>query len=85
MRLDCNAAQWRSSSRLIVQKDVVFILSYNAHGPWNTMEGQRRMMTKEYKVSGECHLGRRALIVKGNEKDKAQRQRVTIRYINRCL
>ena len=78
VRLDCNAAQWRSSLRLIVQKDVVFILSYNAHGPWNTVEGQRRMMTKEYEVSGECYLGRRAFIVKGNEEDKARRQRVTI-------
>ena len=78
VRLDCNAAQWRSSLKLIVQKDMVFILSYNAHGPWNTMEGQRRMMTKEYEVSGECYLGRRAFIVKGNEEDKARRQRVTI-------
>ena len=71
MRLDCNTAQQRSSLRLIVQKDTVFILSYNAHGPWNTVEGQRRMMTKEYEVSGECYLGRRAFVVKGNEKDKA--------------
>ena len=71
VRLDCNAAQWRSSSRLIVQKDVVFILSYNAHGPWNTMEGQRRMMTKEYKVGRECYLRRRAFIIKETKKDKA--------------
>ena len=47
MRLDCNAAQWRSSLRLVVQNAVVFIVSNNVHGLWNVVEGQRRMMTKE--------------------------------------
>ena len=78
MRLDCNATRQRSSLRLIVQNDMVFILSYNEHGPWNIIEDQRRIMTKGYEVSGECYLRRRAFIIKGNEKDKAQGQRVTI-------
>ena len=66
MRLDCNAAQWRSSLRLKVQDDTVFILSYNGHRPWNIVEGQGRMMTKGNEVSEECFLRRRAFIVKGN-------------------
>ena len=78
MRLDCNMGSWRSSLRLVVQDDVVFILSYDEHRPWNIVEGQGRMMTKEYEVSKECYLGRRVFVIKGNEKDKMQRQRVTI-------
>ena len=70
MRLDCNAAQRRSSLGLVVQDDAVFILSYDEHGPWNIIEGQGRMMTKEYEVSEECYLGRRVFIIKGNEKGK---------------
>ena len=32
-RLDNNAGLRRSSLRLVVQDDTVFIMSYNAHGP----------------------------------------------------
>ena len=71
MRLDCNTGTRRSSLRLVVQNDMVFILSYNEHGPWNIIEGQRRMMTKGYRVSGECYLGRRVFVIKGNEEDQA--------------
>ena len=46
MRLDCNAESRRSSLRLGVQSDAVFIMSYDAHGPWNIIEGHGRMMTK---------------------------------------
>ena len=84
-RLDCNTGLQRSSLRLVVQKDTVFILSYNEHGPWNIVEGQRRMMTKGYEVSRECYLKRRAFVIKGNEKEKVQGQRVTIWYIDKCL
>ena len=78
VRLDCNAGLWRSSIRLVIQSDAVFILSYNEHGPWNIIEGQRRMMTKGYEVGRECYLRRRAFVKKETEKDKAQGQRVTI-------
>ena len=73
MTLDCNATQRRSSLRLVVQNDVVFILSYNEHRPWNTIEGQRRMMTKGYKVSEECYLRRRVFVVKGNKERQGAR------------
>ena len=66
MRLDCNVGSQRSSLRLVVQSDAVFILSYNEHRPWNIIEGQRRMMTKGYEVNGECYLRRRAFIIEGN-------------------
>ena len=62
--LDYNAELRRSSLRLVVQDDIVFILSYNEHRPWNIIEGQRRMMTKGYKVGGECYLRRRTFIIK---------------------
>ena len=62
--LDCNTESRQSSLRLAIQSDAVFILSYNEHGPWNIIEGQRRMMTKGYKVGGECYLRRRAFIIK---------------------
>ena len=71
MRLDCNAGSRRSSLRLVIQSDAVFILSYKEHRPWNIVEGQRRMMTKEYKVGRECYLRRRAFIIKETKKDKA--------------
>ena len=61
----------RSSLRLVVQDDVVFIMSYDAHGPWNVIEGQRRMMTKGNEVGRECYLRRRVFDIKGNNKDKA--------------
>ena len=60
MGLDCNVGSRRSSLRLRVQSDVVFIMSYNVHRPWNIIEGHGKMMTKGYKVSEECFLGRRA-------------------------
>ena len=49
----------------------MFILSYNEHGPWNIVEGQRRVMTKGNEVSKECYLRRRVFNIKGNSKDKA--------------
>ena len=55
-RLGINAGLWRSSLRIVVQSDVVFIMSYNVHGPWNIVEGHGRMMAKGYEVSEECHL-----------------------------
>ena len=61
----------RSSLRLVVQDDTVFIMSYDAHGPWNVREGQRRMMTKGNEVGRECYLRRRVFDIKGNSKDKA--------------
>ena len=64
--LDCNAESQRSSLRLAIQSDMVFILSYNEYGPWNIIEGQRKMMTKGYEVGGECYLRRRAFVIKGN-------------------
>ena len=69
MRLDCNAAQWRSSLRLVVQNNTVFIVSFNEHGPWNLIEGHRRMMTKGNAVSKEGFRGRRVFYVKGNDKE----------------
>ena len=68
--LDCNAELQRSSLRLVVQGDMVFILSFNEHGPWNIVEGQRRMMTKGNKVGEEYYLRRKAFVIKGNNKDK---------------
>ena len=65
-RINNNTRLRRSGLRLVVQSDAVFILSYNEHRPWNIIEGQRRMMTKGYEVSRECHLRRRAFITKGN-------------------
>ena len=53
---------------------MVFILSYNEHGPWNIVEGQRRMMTKGNKVGKECYLRRRAFNIKGNSKDEVYRE-----------
>ena len=53
---------------------MVFILSYNEHGPWNIIEGQRRMMTKGNKVGEECYLRRRVFDVKGNSKDKVYQE-----------
>ena len=75
MRLDCNVGSWRSSLRVGVQSNVVFIMSYNVHRPWNIVEGHEKMMTKGYEVSKECFLGRRVFdhkkeIVKGRHKEK---------------
>ena len=69
MRLDCNAGSRRSSLRLVVQNVVVFIVSFNEHGPWNLIEGHRKMMTKGNTVSKEGFCGRRAFDVKGNDKE----------------
>ena len=41
-----NAELWRTSLRLEVQNDAVFIVDYNAHRPWNIVEGHGREMTK---------------------------------------
>ena len=68
--LDCNTELRRSSLRLVVQDDAVFILSYNEHGPWNIVEGQRRVMTKGNKVGEEYYLRRGAFDIKGNSKDR---------------
>ena len=70
MRLDCNTELQRSSLRLVVQDDMVFILSYNEHGPWNIIEGQGRVMTKGNEVGEECYLRRGAFNIKGNGKDR---------------
>ena len=40
-----NAGLWRTSLKLRVQNNAVFIVSYDAHGPWNIIEGQGRNMT----------------------------------------
>ena len=69
-RLDCNAELWRSSLRLVVQDDTVFILFFNEHGLWNIIEGQRRVMTKGNEVGEEYYLRRRVFDIKGNSKDK---------------
>ena len=69
MRLDCNAGLRRSSLRLVVQNDTVFIVSFNEHRPWNLIEGHRKMMTKGNMVSKEGFCGRRAFDVKGNDKE----------------
>ena len=69
MRLDCNAAQWSSSLRLIVQSNTVFIVSFSEHRPWNLLEGHRRTMTKGNMVSKECYHGRKAFGVKGNNQE----------------
>ena len=66
---------WRSSLRLVVQDDVVFILSYNEHRPWNVVEGQRRVMTKGNKASEECFLRRRVFIVKGSSGEQSVRKK----------
>ena len=68
-RLDCNTTQWRSSLRLVVQNDAVFIVSFNDHGPWNLIEGHRRMMAKGNAISKEGYCGRRAFDVEGNDKE----------------
>ena len=68
-RLDCNTTQWRSSLRLVVQNDAVFIVSFNDHGPWNLIEGHRRMMTKGNAISKEGYCGRRVFDVEGNDKE----------------
>ena len=73
MGLDCNTGLWRSSLRLVVQDDAVFILSYNEHGPWNIIEGQRRVMTKGHEVNREYYLRRRAFIIKGNRERQGTR------------
>ena len=75
MRLDCNATQRRSSLRLVIQDDTVFILSYNEHRPWNIIEGQGRVMTKGNKVSEECFLRRRAFIITGNGREQITRKK----------
>ena len=69
MRLDCNAAQWRSSLRLVLQNNTVFIVSFDKHGPWNLIEDHGRMMTKENTISKEGFCGRRVFDVKGNNKE----------------
>ena len=87
MRLDCNTAQRRSSLRLIVQNDTVFIMSFNKHRPWNPIEGRRRMVTKGNAINEECYCGRRVFDVKGNGKEQdmtRKKDRTTIRCINRC-
>ena len=68
--LDYNAELRRSSLRLVVQDDIVFILSYNEHGPWNIVEGQRRVMTKGNKVGEEYYLRRGVFNIKGNGRDR---------------
>ena len=40
----------------------------NEHGPWNIVEGQRRMMTKGYEVGRECYLRRRVFIIKRKQR-----------------
>ena len=67
-RLDCNVGSWRSSLRLVIQSDAVFIVSFNEHRPWNLIEGHGRIMTKGNVVSKECYHGRRVFGVKGNNK-----------------
>ena len=74
MRLGCNATQRRSSLRLVVQNDAVFIVSFSEHGPWNLREGHGRLMTKGNAIGEECYHGRRVFVVTENEmiKDKTQ-------------
>ena len=50
---------------------MVFILSYDEHGPCNIVEGQKRVMTKGNEVDEEYYLRRGAFNIKGNSKDKA--------------
>ena len=45
-RLDHYAQMQRSSLRLVIQDDMVFIMSYYAHRPKNVIEGHGMMMTK---------------------------------------
>ena len=35
---------------------------------WNIVEGHGKVMTKGYKVSGECYLRRRVFNVKGDKR-----------------
>ena len=69
IRLDCNTESQRSSLRLVVQDNIVFIVSFNEHGPWNLIEGHRRMMTKGNMISKEGYCGRRAFDVEGKNKE----------------
>ena len=87
MRLDCDATQQRSSLRLIVQNNAVFIMSFDEHRPWNLIEGHGRMVTKGNMINEECYCGRRVFDVKGNGKEQdttRKKDRTTIRCINRC-
>ena len=68
MELDCNAGSQRSSLRLGVQNDAVFIVSYHEHGPWNLIEGHGKMMTKGNMAGKECYRGRRVFSVEGSNK-----------------
>ena len=74
MRLGCNATQWKSSLRLVVQNNTVFIVSFSEHRPWNLREGHGRLMTKGNAIGEECYRERRAFVVTENEmiKDKTQ-------------
>lgn len=47
VRLDYNAGECRTSLRLKVQNDTVFIVNYDTHGPWNVVEHDGRIMTKK--------------------------------------
>ena len=69
IRLDCNTESQRSSLRLVVQDNTVFIVSFNEHGPWNLIEGHWRMMTKGNMISKEGYCRRRAFNVEGNDKE----------------
>ena len=68
MRLDCNTTRRRSSLRLVIQGNMVFIMSFNEHGPWNLIEGHGRVITKGNAVGEGCYHGRRVFSVKGNNK-----------------
>ena len=69
VRLDFNVESQRSSLRLVIQNDAVFIVSFDEHRPWNLIEGHGRMMTKGNAVSKEGFCGRRVFDVKGNNKE----------------
>ena len=73
MGLDYSVGLQRSSLRLVIRSDMVCILSYNEHRPWNIIEGQRRMMTKGYEVGGECYLRKRVFVIKGNRERQGAR------------
>ena len=45
-RLEVSTRLQRTSLRLVIQDDIVFILSYDAHRPKNIIEGHGKMMTK---------------------------------------
>ena len=65
-RLETNTGLHRTSLRLVIQNDMVFILSHDAHGPKNIMEGHERNMTKGNEAHKECGLRRRVFVKKGN-------------------